>query len=84
MEKIIAIGQMRATNDKVANREQVINTNIVCIFPKILCCFLFPQVQQIVESAVKQNACVCINEMDCNSHLLKFYRYLVCIFTRML
>lgn len=37
MEKIIAIGQMRSTNDKAANREQV---------------------QQIVESASQENACV--------------------------
>lgn len=39
MEKMIAIGQMRATNDKIANRQQV---------------------QQIVEYAAKENACVCI------------------------
>lgn len=39
MEKIIAIGQMRSTNDKAANREQV---------------------QQIVESASQENACVCL------------------------
>lgn len=37
MEKIVAVGQMRATNDKAANRHQV---------------------QQIVESASQQNACV--------------------------
>lgn len=39
MEKIIAIGQMRSTNDKASNREQV---------------------QQIVESASQENACVCL------------------------
>lgn len=38
MEKVIAIGQMRSTNDKAANRQQV---------------------QQIVESASQENACVC-------------------------
>lgn len=37
MEKIIAIGQMCATNDKAANRLQA---------------------QEIIETAVKQNACV--------------------------
>lgn len=37
MEKIIAIGQMCATNDKAANRLQS---------------------QEIIETAVKQNACV--------------------------
>lgn len=37
MDKTIAIGQMRSTNDKIANRQQV---------------------QQIVESAAKKNACV--------------------------
>lgn len=37
MEKIIAIGQMCATNNKIANRQQV---------------------QEIVNSAVEQNACV--------------------------
>lgn len=38
MEKIIAIGQMCATNDKAANRLQT---------------------HEIIETAVKQNACVC-------------------------
>ena len=38
MEKTIAIGQMRSTNDKAANRQQV---------------------QQIVESALQENASVC-------------------------
>lgn len=37
MDKIIAIGQMCATNDKVANRKQV---------------------EEIIKSAVKQDACV--------------------------
>lgn len=37
MEKIIAIGQMCATNDKLSNRQQV---------------------QEIIESAAKQKACV--------------------------
>lgn len=37
MDKFIAIGQMRSTNDKAANRQQV---------------------QQIVESAAQQKACV--------------------------
>lgn len=41
MERIIAIGQMCATNNKLANRQQV---------------------QQIVESAVQQEACVSVFE----------------------
>lgn len=50
MEKLIAIGQMRATNDKAANRQQV---------------------QKIVESAAKDNACVCI---------LSLFRFLLALF----
>lgn len=43
MEKIIAIGQMCATNDKLSNRQQV---------------------QEIVESAAKQKACVSLNPIQ--------------------
>lgn len=68
MEKIIAIGQMRASNDKAANRQQV---------------------QQIVENATKENACVCtflLVRLKCvKSYSLDFYSpFLVCIFARML
>lgn len=57
MEKTIAIGQMRASNNKADNRQQV---------------------QQIVESATKENACVCIDfvplkyVISCSSDIVRF------------
>lgn len=71
MERIIAIGQMCATNDKLANRQQV---------------------NQIVESAVQQEACVSIATVEnrtTTSFTIAFDRFVrsvrsVRLFARML